>query len=236
VGVPREARAGAAPAFSVDADSLTEMGRHASRTERRPDDRADDRATATADRATAGPDPAPSAVARTIGDRDRRAFTQLIHEHDQRLRGLAYRLLGDADLMDEALQEAYVKAFVALPSFNGRSSIGTWLYRITYTTCIDALRRPRRLPTLPGDLLECVSDPAPDPGDELAERERLSVALAALPPEQRAAVLLVDRDGYDYKTVAEILEVPPGTAASRVSAARRALRHALGSAAAEEER
>ena len=231
MGVPREARAGAAPAFSVDADSLTEMSRHTSCAEPRPDDLTD-----RTDRTTTDADTEPNAVARTIGDHDRRAFTQLIHEHDQRLRGLAYRLLGDTDLMDEVLQDAYIKAFVGLPGFNGRSSIGTWLYRITYTTCIDALRRPRRLSALPGDVLECVSDPAPDLGDELAERERLSVALAALPPEQRAAVLLVDRDGFDYKTVAEILDVPLGTAASRVSAARRALRHALGSAAAKEER
>ena len=137
--------------------------------------------------------------------------------------------------MDDVLQEVYTKAFAALPAFGRRSSAGTWLYRITYTTCIDALRRQRRLTVVPDDLLADVRDPAPDPGDELAERERLSVALAALPPEQRAAVLLVDREGFDYKTVAEILDVPIGTAASRVSAARRALRRALGSPALEGE-
>jgi RNA polymerase sigma-70 factor (ECF subfamily) len=88
---------------------------------------------------------------------------------------------------------------------------------------------------VPDDLLAEVRDPAPDPGDALVERERLSTALAALPPEQRAAVLLVDREGFDYKSVAEILDVPIGTAASRVSAARRALRRALGSATLEGE-
>jgi RNA polymerase sigma-70 factor (ECF subfamily) len=170
----------------------------------------------------------------TLRSRDREAFTKLVLTHDERLRGLAYRMLGDRDLMDEALQEAYAKAFVALPGFRRRSSAGTWLYRITYTTCIDVLRRQRRLVALPDELTGDVADPAPDLGDELGERERLSTALAALPPEQRAAVLLVDRDGFDYKTVAEILDVPFGTAASRVSAARHALRRTLGSAAAEE--
>jgi RNA polymerase sigma-70 factor (ECF subfamily) len=165
--------------------------------------------------------------------RDRRAFTRLILEHDERLRSLAYRLLGDRDLMDDVLQEVYTKGYAALPAFRRRSSAGTWLYRITYTTCIDVLRKQRRFSALPDELLQDVPDTAPDPADELAERERLSVALAALPPEQRAAVLLVDREGFDYKTVAEILDIPFGTAASRVSAARHALRRALGSVTAE---
>jgi RNA polymerase sigma-70 factor, ECF subfamily len=164
-----------------------------------------------------------------LAGRDGKAFARLIREQDRSLRCLAYRLLGDQDLMDDVLQEVYTKGFAALPTFGRRSSAATWLYRITYTTCIDTLRRQRRLTAVPDDLLADLRDPAPDPGDELAERERLSVALAALPPEQRAAVLLVDREGFDYKTVAESLDVPIGTAASRVSAARRALRRALGS-------
>jgi RNA polymerase sigma-70 factor (ECF subfamily) len=155
-------------------------------------------------------------------------------EHDERLRSLAYRILGDRDLMDDALQEAYAKAFAALPGFGRRASAATWLYRITYTTCIDELRRRRRLTVVPDDLLEDAADPAPDIGDEFCERERLSAALANLPPEQRAAVLLVDRDGFDYKTVAEVLDVPLGTAAWRVSAARHALCRALGPSTAEE--
>ena len=170
-----------------------------------------------------------SDAAGSIATRDRKGFTRLILEHDERLRALTYRLLGDRDLMDDVLQEVYVKAFAALPGFRGRSSAGTWLYRIAFTTCIDTLRRRRRLEALPDDLLQDVVDPGPDPGDELAERERLALALGALPPEQRAAVLLVDRDGFDYKTVAEILDVPFGTAASRVAAARHVLRRILGS-------
>lgn len=171
-----------------------------------------------------------------IPRRDRKAFTRLIATHDERLRALAYHLLGDRDLMDDALQDVYTKAYIALPGFRGRSSVGTWLHRITYTTCIDVLRRQRRLTALPDELLQDVLDPAPDPGDELAERERLSVALGALPPEQRAAVLLVDREGFDYRTVAEILDVPFGTAASRVSAGRHTLRRALRSPAEEGQR
>jgi RNA polymerase sigma-70 factor (ECF subfamily) len=213
VGVPRDTHAVPPPALQADADGPAEMH------DLPAHPAGGESATTTGGRA---------------GARERKAFTRLILEHDERLRGLAYRLLGDRELMEEALQEAYAKAFVGLPGFRRRSSAGTWLYRITYTTCIDVLRRQRRLVALPDGLLDDAADPAPDPGDEVAERERLSTALAALPPEQRAAVLLVDRDGFDYKTVAEILDVPFGTAASRVSAARHALRRALGPATAEE--
>lgn len=179
---------------------------------------------------------APGVAGHLARRRDQKAFTKLVAAHDERLRALAFSLLRDRDLMDDVLQDVYIKAFVALPGFRGRSSVGTWLYRIAYTTCIDALRRQRRLSAVPDDLAKDVRDPAPDLGDELAERERLSAALGALPPEQRVAVLLVDRDGFDYQTVAAILDVPFGTAASRVSTARHALRRVLDSTPEEGQR
>src|ERR671934_126486 len=77
------------------------------------------------------------------------AFPELIERHDRALRALAFRLLGDRDRMDDVLQEAYVRAYRALPRFRGRSLPGTWLYRIVYNACIDELRRERpdrRLP------------------------------------------------------------------------------------------
>jgi RNA polymerase sigma-70 factor (ECF subfamily) len=70
-------------------------------------------------------------------------------------------------------------------------------------------------------------DREPDLAETLATRAALADAFAALPPEQRLAVLLVDREGYDYATTAEILDVPPGTLASRLSAARAKLRRSL---------
>ena len=228
MGVPRDTHAAPPPAVAAGGDGFTETHGSAVSPKQAPGGREMPGGGAVE---SATPE---RGFAHTISPRDRQAFTRLIIDHDERLRGLAYRILGDRELMDDALQEAYVKAFVALPNFRRRSSAGTWLYRITYTTCIDTLRRRRRLTVLPDDLLDDVGDPTPDPGDQLAERERLSVALGALPAEQRAAVLLVDRDGFDYKTVAEILDVPFGTAASRVSAARHALRRALGPATAEE--
>jgi RNA polymerase sigma-70 factor, ECF subfamily len=68
---------------------------------------------------------------------DQEAFAAVIRHYDPGLRTLAYRLLGDRDGMDDALQEAYVKAFRALPRFRGDSKLGTWLYRIAYNACLD---------------------------------------------------------------------------------------------------
>jgi RNA polymerase sigma-70 factor (ECF subfamily) len=159
------------------------------------------------------------------GDRD--AFVRLMEHYDRRLRSLAYRLLDDRESMIEAMQDVYVKAFAGLPAFEGRSSAGTWLYRITYTTCLDHLERRKRRPVV-------YDDPGPpslhlvrDPADEAALHADLAAALRALTSEARAAVLMVDRDGYDYRTAAAALEIPMGTLASRLSAARAALRRAL---------
>ena len=92
---------------------------------------------------------------------DPQAFTEVLMHHDRQLRLLAFRLLGDQHQMEDALQDAAIRAFRALPRFDGRSALGTWLHRIVYTTCVDHLRRrpaqtpararrpPRTSPTRP---------------------------------------------------------------------------------------
>jgi RNA polymerase sigma-70 factor, ECF subfamily len=175
--------------------------------------------------------PAPAPAAASVVERARRgdqqAFAALVRQYDRGLRALAYRLLGDRDRMEDALQEAYVSAFRALPRFRGDSDLGTWLYRIAYNACLDELERSRKLVHLP---LAEIADTAGN--DELVERlatrRALARALAALPLEDRAAVLLVDAEGYSYADAARILAVPEGTVASRLNRARASLRRALG--------
>src|SRR5215203_3291561 len=75
---------------------------------------------------------------------DERAFAVLVDHHAPMLRALASRMLGDAASVDDALQEAFVKAFRALPTFRGASRVSTWLYRICHNVCADELRRRRR--------------------------------------------------------------------------------------------
>lgn len=158
---------------------------------------------------------------------DARAFADLVRHYDRRLRALAFRLLGDAARMDDALQEAYVKAFRALPRFRGESTLGTWLYRITYNACLDELRRTKRVVRLSAREVSDASTARLDPADAGVQRHDLAVALAALAPDQRAVVLLVDAEGLDYAEAASVLGIAAGTVASRLSRARSQLRRAM---------
>jgi RNA polymerase sigma-70 factor, ECF subfamily len=157
---------------------------------------------------------------------DADAFWSLVQPYDRALRALAYRLVGDRHLMDDVLQEAYLKAFRALPSLRGQEALGTWLRRIVYNAAMDQLRGRRRV--LPLDDLPDRPDPAPDPADVAVGRRDLAAALESLPPLMRAAVLLVDAEGLTYEEAGAIIGVPKGTVASRLSRAREVLRRALG--------
>ena len=161
---------------------------------------------------------------------DHRAFTALVSHYDDRLRALAFHLLGDPEATRDALQDAYVKAYVGLSGFRGESDIGTWLHRIVYTTCLNHLRSTGRRPRLAAEdpsMPEWPADAGGDPGDIVASTLDLAALLRALPPEQRAAVVLVDALGMGYKQTGEILGVAQGTVASRVTSARAKLRRAL---------
>ncbi len=129
---------------------------------------------------------------------DQEAFAAMIRHYDSGLRAFAYRLLGDPDRMDDALREAYVKAYRALPRFRGASKLGTWLYRVAYNACLDEFERSRHIVQLP--LAEAADPPDPGPGvaETVVRRRSLADALAELAPEDRAAVLLVDAQGFDY--------------------------------------
>jgi RNA polymerase sigma-70 factor (ECF subfamily) len=149
---------------------------------------------------------------------DVHAFSLLVRRHDHKMRMLAYRLVGEASLMDDVLQDSYLRAFEALPRFRGDSAVGTWLYRIVYNRSIDELRRLRRQQPVP----------SPDPvsarfEDDVVARVDLANALAALPTKQRAAVVMVDAMGMEYSDAAKAMGVPVGTVRSRVSRGRAAL-------------
>ena len=108
----------------------------------------------------------------------------------------------------------------------GCSSLGTWLHRITYTTCLDHLRRRTRL-VPSGDLRE-VGEAAwsDDPSDDVAAADSVATALRQLPEAQRVAIVLVAVAGMEYRQAAEVLDVPTGTVASRVASAKVVLRAA----------
>lgn len=162
---------------------------------------------------------------------DRGAFTEVVRRHDDRLRGLAYKLLGgDRHRMDDAMQDAYIRAYRGLDTFRRDAHLGSWLYRIVYNACIDELRRSQRRPD-PVDTADSAWDRPTDgagPDRVVVVADAARRALAALPDDQRITVVMVDGEGLDNQTAARLLDVAPGTVASRLSRARATMRQHLG--------
>ncbi len=166
---------------------------------------------------------------------DPEAFGELFRRHRDRLWAVALRTTGNPEDAADALQDALVSAFRRAESFRGDAAVTTWLHRIVVNACLDRLRRRkvRAADPLPDDLEEqaargtVVAGPeqGPDPGPEaqVLAGERRSLVLAALAelaPEQRAALVLVDMEGYPVAEAAAILEVPTGTVKSRCARGR----------------
>ncbi len=167
-----------------------------------------------------------SASSRTDGellaahvDGDRFAFAELARRHTDRLWAVALRVLRDRDEAADAVQEALLAAHRAAPRFRGDCAVGSWLHRIVVNACRSRLRYARSRPTVP--LPSAGSgEPAEHPQARVTDRMRLLDALAALKPEQRLAVVLVDVQGYPVAEAAVILGVPAGTVKSRCARGR----------------
>jgi RNA polymerase sigma-70 factor (ECF subfamily) len=165
-------------------------------------------------------------------DGDTEAFGRLFTRHRDRLWAVALRTTGDPEEAADALQDALVSAFRKAGSFRGDAAVTTWLHRIVVNACLDRLRRrqTRAADPLPDDADAALTDlpegdraALADPADLSVDAERrraVLAALAALPPEQRAAVVLVDMEGYSVEETAAILQCAPGTVKSRCSRAR----------------
>ncbi|MFY1618497.1 RNA polymerase sigma factor SigM [Micromonospora sp. WMMD736] len=170
--------------------------------------------------------------AHVAGDRD--AFAALFHRHRDRLWAVALRTLGDREEAADALQDALLSAHRAAARFRGDSAVTTWLHRIVVNACLDRIRRRQAHPTVPlpdgnradGSGTGGVEPAAPAPDHDTALVVR--AALAALPVEQRAALVLVDVQGYPVAEVARILGVAEGTVKSRCARGRARLAVLLG--------
>ncbi|MEV0676970.1 RNA polymerase sigma factor SigM [Actinosynnema sp. NPDC050436] len=160
---------------------------------------------------------------------DPHAFSELVKRHRDRLWAVALRTLRDPEEAADALQEAFISAFRAAASFRAESQVTTWLHRIVVNACLDRMRRRQTRPTVP--LPEAGPGEPVAPRDAMAEREtRLVVqeALAELPEEQRAPIVLVDVEGYSVAETAQILGIAEGTVKSRCARGRAKLAKVLG--------
>jgi RNA polymerase sigma-70 factor, ECF subfamily len=165
---------------------------------------------------------------------DAEAFGMLFRRHRDRLWAVALRTCSDPETAADALQDALISAFRRAESFRGDAAVTTWLHRIVVNACLDRLRaqKVRRAEPLPEDLDQddrgsrataAVPGEASDPVEHDLVRERrdqVRAALATLPFEQRAAVVLVDMEGYSVAEVAQLLDCAEGTVKSRCSRGR----------------
>jgi RNA polymerase sigma-70 factor, ECF subfamily len=169
---------------------------------------------------------------------DPEAFGELFARHRERLWAVALRTMGNPDDAADGLQDGMVAAFRRAGSFRGEAAVTTWLHRVVVNACLDRMRaaRIRRLEALPDDVEDrgsvvatAARDDRPEEAAETAERRRrVLAALATLPPEQRAALVLVDMEGYPVAEVAEMLGCAEGTVKSRCSRGRTRLAGLLG--------
>ena len=160
--------------------------------------------------------------AHASGDPD--AFAELVRRHRDRLWAVALRTLGDREEAADALQDALLSAFRAADRFRGEAAVTTWLHRIVVNACLDRVRRRQARPTVPLPETDITPAPVVDRDTALVVQQ----ALAQLPVEQRAALVLVDVQGYPVAEAAEILGVAEGTIKSRCARGRAKLALLLG--------
>jgi RNA polymerase sigma-70 factor (ECF subfamily) len=142
---------------------------------------------------------------------------------------VVYRLCGDTHLAEDAAQEAFIRAWLHLPSFRPQSSLRNWLYQIAVNIALDALRREKKVSPGKFDELPLASlDPEPEAAMLQAERKtQVQKAILALPPSSRAVLILREYEGMSYQEIASALDIPIGTVMSRLNFARCRLKEIL---------
>lgn len=165
---------------------------------------------------------------------DKRAFDLLVLKYQPKILGLISRYVKDSHEVQDVAQEAFIKAYRALPRFRGDSAFYTWLYRIAINTAKNHLVSRGRRP--PGSDVDVEDAEHYDSGDALRvqenpENQLFSAELAAvvngaikeLPEDLRTAVTLREFDGLSYEDIAEIMDCPVGTVRSRIFRARESI-------------
>ncbi|MEU8794151.1 RNA polymerase sigma factor [Streptomyces sp. NPDC048643] len=170
-------------------------------------------------------------LATRAAEGDEEAFESLVRRHAPRLVGLAARLLGSRSEAEDAVQDAFVSAWRRLPEFQGRSSFGTWMYRIVTHRCLNVLRARRQESGLDTVAEVAAPEHVASPA-RLAESRAalgaLQTALADLSAEQRICWVLRELDGRSYEFIADTVGISQQAVRARVFRARHRLTQAMG--------
>ena len=170
---------------------------------------------------------------------DQQAYTELLSKYKGAIFNLVYKMVKNREEAEDLVQETFVKAFGALPTFDEQFAFSTWLFKIASNNCIDYLRK-KKLKTFSidkpseskeGEIKQSFEDEkSPDPEVCAIEKEKKSlieVAIESLPAKYRDAIILRHKEDKSYEEIAEILELPIGTVKARIFRAREKLKQYL---------
>ena len=169
---------------------------------------------------------------------DQRAFDLLVLKYQHKVASVVSRLISERDLIEDVVQEAFLKAYRALPGFRGDSQFFTWIYRIATNTAKNHIETLGRRPSYRGqDIDDVMMTDTPDglrdldtPDGLLARKqleEKLQSALSALPEDLKIALTLREFEGMSYQEISEIMDTPIGTVRSRIFRARESIENEL---------
>ena len=166
---------------------------------------------------------------------DKQAFDLLVLKYQRKIMRLLSRMIRDPGEIEDVAQEAFIKAYRALPQFRGESAFYTWLYRIAINTARNWLAQNNRRPSTPSaqeneegetfDATDNLTDSS-NPESEMASRQiadTVNKAINDLPEELRNAIVMREIDGMSYEDIAESMNCPIGTVRSRIFRAREAI-------------
>lgn len=172
-----------------------------------------------------------------LRDGDRHAFDELIQPYASKVYNIALSMLGDENDALDASQDTFLKVYRYIRKFNGKSSFYTWVYRITYNTCLDILKKRKKnysysidnkIYASDGEEFDIqIVDPSPLPEDIIIKNETsqtVRMLISKLKPDYSAVVILRDIQGLSYDEIADILDLSVGTVKSRISRGRFALK------------
>ncbi len=175
-------------------------------------------------------------VARSVAG-DKESFDQLILRWERPIYALAYRTIGREDDARDLTQEAFLRAFRALPGFKGEAKFSSWLYRITLNLCRDWVRRERRTPVVQAPEGMDAADLAaatPVAGESVEDRvtrrdlgRHVARAMRVLPEEQRSAIILKEYHGLTFQEIADLQGCPLSTVKTRLYQGLSVLRREL---------
>jgi len=160
---------------------------------------------------------------------DRSAYGELVRRHYPGVVNVVYRMCGDSHLAEDAAQDAFIQAWLHLPSYRPQTQLRGWLYRIAINAALDFLRREAATTPQNIENLALVS-PGQDPEGITIDGERADQvrrAVMSLAPASRAVLILREYKGFSYQQTAEALDIPVGTVMSRLNYARQCLRKLL---------